>query len=245
MAAEDDDRRAGDGRPLGDDPFSLADLVVPDDARELEPDMRALYRERRMQARRDRLRRLPSPGRGGPRGLAVPVMAAVLVLAAAFASLTMLFQPRRGTAGRPGPLASGVRAVGEEGGLVPDVTLRLTDGSSLALRDQRPAVVAVVPVGCGCVDRLRDVGLTTLNRKVRLLLVGTGMPPPPAGLPERGPVRAAEPAGALARAYRVGTDPVVLLVRGDGVVNRVLARPPSATALDAELAVLVAAQSVP
>jgi hypothetical protein len=239
MGREDDDRRPGDGGPVDGDPFSLEHLVVPDDARALAADARALQRERRAQGRRRLLGRLFLTRRWRQYGVSGPIAVGVLVLVAAFASLMLLFQPRRTTT-RPVPLATGVRGVGQEGGLLPELSVRRADGQDVAVRDYRPAVVAVLPAACGCDDRLRTFGIAAIRHHLQFLLVGPAPPAAPAELAEGAVVRAAEPSGRLATAYRVQRDPVLLLVRGDGVVNRILTAEPSDAALDGELDVLVA-----
>jgi hypothetical protein len=244
MGRDDDDRRRdGDGGPVDDDPFSVDDIVVPDDARELAGDLRALHRERRAGARRARFGRLLVTRRWQRSGLSGAIVAAVLVLVTGFASLMLLFQPRR-PATRPLPLATGVRGTGQEGGLVPDVSLRRSDGVTVVVRDYRPAVLALVPRSCGCDSRLRVFGTAALRHHLAFVLVGSEVPGTPADLAEQSVIRASEPTGQLAQAYRLGKQPVLLLVRGDGVVNRVLSTEPSTSALDGELAVLVTSGSV-
>ncbi len=91
----DDEERGGDGRPVGGDPFSLGDLVVPNDARELDADLRALRRERRAEYRRVLLRRVFLGRRWQRYGVSGPIVIGVLLVVAGFASLMLLFQPRR------------------------------------------------------------------------------------------------------------------------------------------------------
>jgi hypothetical protein len=244
MGRDDDDRlRDGEGGPVDDGPFSLDDIVVPDDARALEADLRALQRERRAQTRQARLGRLLFTRRWQRYGLSGPIVVAVLVLVTSFASLMLLFQPRR-PAARPLPLATGVRGTGQEGGLVPDLTLHRSDGETATIRDYRPAVLAVVPRSCGCDSLLAVFGLAALRHQLAFVLVGSDLPGTPADLADRSVLRASEPTGQLARAYRVARQPAILLVRGDGVVNRMLSSEASPGALDGELAVLVATGSV-
>lgn len=244
MGRDDEDRRRdGEGGPVDDGPFSLDDIVVPDDARELDADLRALRREQRVETRQSRYRRALLTRRWQRYGFSGPLIVGVLVLVTGFASLMLLFQPRRPVA-RPLPLATAVRGAGQEGGLVPDVTLHRADGVTMQVRDYRPAVVAVLPKACNCEDRLHVFGVGAAQHHLAFVLVGTDLPPAPADLAEHAVIRAAEPTGQLARAYQVDTQPVLLLVRGDGVVNRLLPDEPSAAALDGELDVLVATGAV-
>jgi hypothetical protein len=240
MGRDDDDRRRdGEGGPVDDDPFSVDDLVVPDDARELHGDLRALRRERRASARRDRLSRLLLTRRWQRYGVSGPIVVMVLVLVAAFASLMVLFQPRR-PASRPVPLAVGVRGAGQEGGLLPDVALTRADGTTLGARELRPAVFAVVPSVCNCEGVLHRYGAAAQRHHLPFLHVGTTLPVLPPDLADRWVVRASDGTGTLVRSYHVTTAPVLLLVRADGVVNRVLLNEPTPGALNSELAVLVA-----
>ncbi len=243
MSRDDEDRRPdGDGRPVGGEPFSLDGIVIPDDLRELDADVRALHRERRAQARGAGLRRLFLTRRWREYGISGPIVIGVLLVVAGMASLMLMFPARRPTAG-PVPLATGVRAAGEEGGLMPDVTVRRADGDMQALRDYRPAVVALLPTACDCAAELRAMGVEAFRHHLAYVLIGRDLPTLPEELTDRSAVRAAEATGRLAAAYRVGHQPVLLLVRGDGVVNRVLTEEPTASALDTELAVLVATGS--
>jgi hypothetical protein len=243
MGRDDDDRlRDGEGGPVDDGPFSLADIVVPDDARELAADLRALQRERRAGTRQRWFGRLFS-ARRRRYGLSGPIVVGVLVLVTGFASLMLLFQPRR-MAARPVPLATGVRGTGQEGGLVPDLALHRSNGETVAIRDYRPAVLAVVPKSCGCDSLLQVFGIAALRHHLAFVLVGSDVPGLPAELVDHSVIRASEPTGQLVAAYRVARQPVLLLVRGDGVGNRLLTSTASPSALDGELAVLVATGSV-
>jgi hypothetical protein len=238
VSRDDEDRRPdGDGHPVGGEPFSLDDVVIPDDLRDLDAEVRALHRERRAQARNAGLRRLLLARRWGQYGVSGPIVIGVLLVVAGMASLMLMFPARR-TVPRPAPLATGVRLAGQEGGLLPGVAIQRADGDLLPLRDYRPAVVAVLPTPCDCERRLRTFGAAAFRHHLAFVLVGKELPALPAELGDRAVVRAVEPAGRLATTYRVGRQPVVLLVRGDGVVNRILTEEPNPSALEGELAVL-------
>jgi hypothetical protein len=237
---DDEDDRSGDSSRAWGDPSWIDGLVVPDDISELDGEVRAWQRERRARQRRERLRRL-----GSDRRIAMPAMIVALLLVAGVAGLLLVFQPRRSST-QPAPLAtSGLGAVGRVRGLLPEVNLRLPDDSSHPVRDYRPAVLALSPVGCGCDAALRDAGQAALRYQVPFLLIDRGIPPLPAALAQTGALRAAEPTGTLARTYgaeqsgrRLPGEPVLVLVRSDGEVTRVLHQPTSERALGAELAVL-------
>lgn len=214
MRRDDEDDRAGGSW--------IDHVVVPDDLSALDAEVRALRRERRAKARRERWRRLL-----GPRGVSGPLVIVVLLMVAGVASLTVLFQPRRPTT-PPAPLATS----GRNDGLLPDLPVTLPDGSSRPLRSFRPAVLALAPVGCGCDRSLAEIGTATVEHGVQFALVDRRVPPQPAGLAADGTVRLAEPTGALAGTYkaevggrRAAGGPVLVLVGPDGQVARVLAEP--------------------
>jgi hypothetical protein len=222
---DEDDRAGGESW--------IDHVVIPDDISALDAEVRALHRERRARARRDRLRRLVSP-----RGIAGPLVLVVLLMVAGVASLLMLFQPRR-PASAPAPLASPAGS-GRNGGLLPDIPVTQADGTAKPLRDFRPAVLALAPIGCGCDAKLRDVGYVVTGNKVQFLLVDRRLPGQPVGLPEAGTVRLAEPTGRLAADYgadgrRTAGWPVLVLVGADGQVARVLERPTTPLIFDREL----------
>jgi hypothetical protein len=234
---DDEGDLPGEGGLPGGDPSWLADLIVPDDLTELDAEVRALRRERRARARRERWRRLASPRR-----ISAPLVVVALLLVAGFAGLVVLFQPRRPSSS-PTPLSSPGVTDAPRGDLLPDVPVRLADGTAKSVRDYRPAVLALAPVGCGCDPALRDAGLAADRHDLTFLLVDRQLPPLPAGLPPPAAVRLAEPTGRLAAAYgaekagaRVAGGPVLVLVGRDGGVDRVLTRASSRGALDSDLA---------
>lgn len=234
---DDEDDRHGDGGRSGDSSW-IDHVVIPDDLSALDAEVRALQRERRARARRQRLRRLASP-----RGVTGPLVVVVLLMVAGFASLFVLFQPRRPST-QSAPLASPGAGAGR-GTPLPDLAVRQADGSSRRIRDFRPAVLALAPVGCGCDAALREIGSAAGRYDVSFLLVDRQLPPLPAGLAEPDTVRLAEPTGQLAGRYgaeeagrRKPGGPVLVLLGPDGQVVRVLPRPTTARALDSELAVL-------
>jgi hypothetical protein len=240
VSRDDEERRPdGDGRPVDGESFSADDIVIPDDLRELDAEVRALHRERRAQARGAGLRRLFLTRRWRQYGISGPIVIGILLVVAGMASLMLMFPTRRPVA-KPVPLATGVRESGQEGGLVPDVTIRRADGTVGPLRDHRPAVVVLLPPACDCDRQLRAYGVAAFRHHLAFVLVGRKLP---AELTDRAAVRAADPTGRLAQVYRVGRGPVLLLVRGDGVVNRMLLAEPAPSALNSELAVLVTSGS--
>lgn len=237
MRRDDEDDRSGDaGKAEGD--ASWADrIVIPDDISELDAEVRALRRERRAARRGQRLRGLTTPGRTSG-----PLLMVAVLLIAGVAGLLVLFQPRR-TAGNVTTI-NGSAASSDR--LLPDVLVRLVDGTSRRVRDYRPAVLALAPVGCRCDAALRDVGLAADEHGVSFLLVDRTLPPLPAGLTDPTAIRLVEPTGELAVRYgaevnerRVAGGPVLVLVGAGGQVVRVLPEA-SLKTLDLELSGLTA-----
>jgi hypothetical protein len=240
---DDDDGMPGEGRSPGD-PDWLERVVVPDDISALEADIRALQRERRAASRRRTVRRILPLHR-----ISAPIVIVVLIVASGITGLVVLFHPRRagvGATGSAAPLATPSAQVGQVRGLVPDVRLTLPDGSAKAVRDYRPAVLALVPTGCACDAAVRESSLAAARHQVVFVLVDPGPPPSGATRPDRGAVlRGTDSSGTLARTYGSATEaahdagtPVLVLVAADGRVSRVLRETADRRTLDGELAVL-------
>lgn len=243
MRRDDDDGMPGEGRSPGD-PDWLERVVVPDDISALEADIRALQRERRAAGRRRAVRRFFPVHR-----ISAPIVIVVLIVASGITGLVVLFQPRRpgvGTTGNAAPLATPSTQVGQVRGLVPDVRLTLADGSTKAVRDYRPAVLALVPTGCACDEAVRDSSLGAARHRIVFVLVDPAPPPPGTTRADRGMIlRGTDAGGTLARTYGATTaaahdagSPVLVLVAADGRVSRVLREAADRRTLDGELAVL-------
>lgn len=252
MTPDDDDRGPEpDGSPVGGEPFDWDDFVVPDDARELEADIRAYRRERRAQIRTRLTRRLLLWNRLGPAG---PIVVGTALLLVSFVLLMVLFPAPAREMARPDALATPTTPVGEQGGLVPDVRIRRGHGDTdEPLRAFRPAVIMLLPAGCVCADATARVVAAAQRHRVLTVLVG---PEPPQRTSAPDSAQVAQPAeviqgsdasGSLAARYELDdpTDrPVLLVVRSDGVINRVLTDVPSENALDGEF-VLISNQRPP
>lgn len=238
-----------------DDDARFADLPrvrvrVPDDARDLAPDVRAYHRELRRRADEGdaaptRPPEATEPVRPGR--MIVGVLALLLIVA----GLAMMVSPRRDLVART-PLAPTSLAnsePGAPGGFLPDV-LVLVDRAERALRDVRPAVVALVPPDCPCEHDLATLFGEAGQYALRVFLT-PGVPPalarPGTGGPltelERiaksfGPNRVSvlqDPGGALLAAYEP-TELTLLLVAADGLVAEVRHGPSVLTGLELGLA---------
>ena len=227
---DDDEERSGEAGGM-----SWVDkVVIPDDISELDAEVRALRRERRVQRRRSRLRRLTGSGR-----TTAPLLMVAVLLIAGVAGLLVLFQPRR-TAGT-------VTTIGAPPAdrLLPDVPVTLVDGTRRALREFRPGVFALTPSGCRCDAALLTAGAVAHRHNVTFFLVDRTLPALPAGLTEATTTRLVEPTGRVAERFgaekngrRVAGGPVLVLVTAAGQIQQVL---PQATprTLERELAEMV------
>jgi hypothetical protein len=152
--------------PQGDD-YGLPriDIVVPDDARELDRDVVAYRREQRLRRRRARWRRLLRPF--NRYGLAAPVIAAAVLIAVISGTLLTVLGPNSVPRPSAGPAAPRPSArAGQIGGPLPDARITV-DGRPAALSDQRPAVIVLVPPDCGC-----DVVVSSLARQASARRIG-------------------------------------------------------------------------
>jgi hypothetical protein len=209
-------------------------IVIPDDISELDAEVRALRRERRVRRRRQRLRRLTGSGRTG-----APLLLVALLLIAGVGGLLVMFQPRR-TAG-----VSTFGAAQATDRRLPDTVVTLVDGTNRRIREFKPAVFALAPIGCGCDAELLRAGTASHRHNLAFYLVDRKLPPLPRGLSDASAVRLAEPTGTVAQRYdaekngkRVTGGPVLVLVGPGGDVVRVLPQASPRT-LESELSQLV------
>jgi hypothetical protein len=155
-------------------------IVIPDDARELDRDVLAYRRELRAQRRRQRLLRMLRPfnrsGLGGPTAI-VPLIALCLALALVGGALlsvvtmnpadapTVTSTPTSGPSGQPsGP--SGLTTL-------PTGNVRIA-GNTEPVRSLVSSVLALVPAGCDCGQQLGRLAGQTVAADVPLYFVGTG-----------------------------------------------------------------------
>lgn len=172
--------------PSGSEDFSHA-LQIPDDARELDRDVEAWRREERWARRRERLRRLaflsvPVPrrwrerhGRREKRGVAVPVIALIIVAVGLFSATATLVTTRAAPPTRspvPLKLAAPTAQPGATGGLLPDATLTSDTGATSA-RDLRPGVVGIVTPGCDCGAPVEALARRAETNALPLYLIGS------------------------------------------------------------------------
>jgi hypothetical protein len=171
-----------------------------------------------VQRRRQRLRRLTGSGRTG-----APLLLVALLLIAGVAGLLVMFQPRRTTGV---PTLGAAQATDRR---LPDTVVTLVDGTTRRVREFRPAVFALAPIGCGCDAQLVRAGTASHRHNLAFYLVDRTRPALPRGLTDSSAVRLVEPTGTIAERYnaekdgtRVPGGPVLVLVAPGGDVVRVL-----------------------
>jgi hypothetical protein len=145
-----------------------AEVRAPDDISELARDIQTYHRELRASRRRAWFDRVAS--HPATRKLALTM--AVLALAAIVASLLTVMRPHSGTKGSSArPLSQTSIPVGRQGGLVPSVTLRATDATTVNSRSLRPAVLALLPGHCGCTPLLTHLARDASSHAARLYAI--------------------------------------------------------------------------
>ncbi len=240
MASDDDSAGRGNS-PVDGWPPDFDHLVIPDDASELDAEARALARERRAAARSTKLRAVLQIRRWHQYALSWPIAVAMVALSGTVISLLVVLRPAGHDAPRARPLATaGLRPSGEEGGLVPDVQISQDGTSPSRARAFRPAILVLTPTGYDGSGVLRTVLRVAQKHHVYAVAIGPEVPALPADLIRSPLIRAADTSHRLLPTYHVGTKPVLLLVRDDGIVNRILPDAPPDTVLDPEVVVLTA-----
>ncbi|MCP2337178.1 hypothetical protein [Actinomadura rupiterrae] len=162
-------------RPDGDsdhDDYGLprVDVVVPDDARDLERDVIAYRRELRQLRRRVRAQRLIGPF--ARFGVAIPIITGALLIAL----ISGVLMTALGTRPEPGPTRAALAphptgSPGQKGGYLPDVTVVEPPSTSpKPLRDQRPGVIAIASPRCGCSAVVADLAKRTQELRFKMYL---------------------------------------------------------------------------
>jgi hypothetical protein len=178
------------GDPERDD-YGLppVDVVVPDDARELDRDVQAYQRELRALRRRQRAIRLRGPLTRD--GMVLPLLAGCLILALITSTLLIMFaadqtgmpglstrlsRPPAAVTQKTAPVRR-VPAVGQVGGPLPAAIIVIGGRSEdvRAITAAKPSVLALIPLSCPCVPTLRQLRAQAARAHVTLYLVATGV----------------------------------------------------------------------
>jgi len=143
-----------------------ADALAPDDIRELARDIQAYRREQRAERRRERFHWLYLRPGAAPMSLAV----AALALAAIIATVLTVMAP---ASGRPSPLplAHSAAAAGTRGSVLTNVSLADITGTKTPVELLRPAVMAVIPLNCGCQPLLSALAAHAAVARLKLVVV--------------------------------------------------------------------------
>ena len=157
-------------------------IMIPDDARELDRDVLAYRREMRALRRRQRRRRLLrpfyGPGLGGPTAI-VPLIALCLAIAlvgGALLSVLTISPAEQDTALTP---SASPRASNSPASLLttlPAGSVRLDGKTSEPVRSLVSSAIALVPADCGCGQSLTRLTDQAYAAGARVYFVGAGVP---------------------------------------------------------------------
>jgi hypothetical protein len=185
------------GEPERDDTgLPPVDIEIPDDARELDRDVQAYYREQRAERRRLRHHRLH--GRFTRDGIVLPLLACCLVLALITGTLLTVFtatsgqnltglpghgtstsRPSTGISTPPGSASSAPAlapspVVTQTGQPLPPGTLTLAaSGAPVPLQSLGTTLLVLVPPACGCSAAVSWLAGIGASQGVLTYLVGT------------------------------------------------------------------------
>ncbi|HWB67373.1 MAG TPA: hypothetical protein VG708_11165 [Mycobacteriales bacterium] len=204
------------------DDDSWTDVVIPDDIRELAPDIAAYHRELRAARRNEWIGRQLS--RRGALTSCI-LLGALIVAALAAGAMTALTPTTAPSQLAAAPIAAPAVADGHVGGLLPSVLLRTTDQQPVAARALRPKAIALVPLHCDCTNLLDLVGAQATKSRLSLAVVApAATDAEAAALP--GQLHSVEPdvffdpAAAVADSVR-STGVTVVLVKPDGTISSI------------------------
>jgi hypothetical protein len=157
-------------------------VVIPDDARELDRDVLAYRRELRALRRRQRRRRLLGPlgGPGGGPAAIVPLIALFLAIAlvgGALLSVLTISPAEQDSALTPSTSASASASPSATSlTTLPAGTVQLDGKTSESRRSLASSAVALVPSDCGCGQALARLTGQARAAGARLYFVGVGVP---------------------------------------------------------------------
>jgi hypothetical protein len=178
-------------------------IVIPDDARDLDRDVLAYRRELRARRRRERIMRLFGPLRPhGPGGHAaiLPLIAtcvALSMLAGAMLSVVTITPASAPTVSRP---QSAAAQAGKQQGpaMLPSGTVRV-DGRAVAARSLVSSALALIPADCDCGPALRRLADQASGAHVGLYFVASG-----AAMPQLASLTAQYGGGRATAVYDTG-----------------------------------------
>jgi hypothetical protein len=203
-------------------------VVIPDDARELDRDVLAYHREQRAKRRRQRLTRLFQPFRvsqfGGHAAI-IPLIAACLAISLVGGALLSVLTMSPASAPTLSAPQTSSHPSATPGGLseLPAGAVQLVDGRTVPLRSLVTSAIAIVPVNCGCGTELARLAGQAVSADVRLYFAGDGqaiqqLPALVAHYGDGVAIAAADYDGVLSTAYHP-TGLTVLLIFKDATVE--------------------------
>lgn len=216
----DDDDRSRDASSAAEP--SWADVVIPDDIRELAHDVADYHRDQRRAARAARLGRFTA----SPAALPFTIVGAAVVIAGVILTLLTVLAPSTETAPPvASPLAAPSAPVGEVGGLLPEATLQQVDAGPTDSSVIRPAAIALVPPHCGCAPLITAIAAHAFGVNLGLDVVVPGFSDAdadalPATISHYTVTTYDDSNATLAGALRP-RGVTVVLVRPDGVISAV------------------------
>jgi hypothetical protein len=153
-------------------------IVVPDDARELERDVLAYRREMRAQRRRQRMLRFLRPLRSQPFGghaAVIPLIAICLAVSLVGGALLSVATMSPASA----PTLSGPQTASQTAVPVSQLTeLPAGDvqlaGKTVAVRSLVTSAIALVPASCGCGPALQRLSAQAVAARVRVYFAAAG-----------------------------------------------------------------------
>lgn len=202
-------------------------VVIPDDARELDRDVLAYHREQRARRRRQRLMRLTRPFRMpefGGRTAIIPLIAACLAISLVGGALLSVATMSPASAPTLNAPQSSAQPAVPPGSLteLPAGNVQLA-GRTVSVRSLVTSTIALVPENCGCGAALGRLAGQAVGAHVNLYFAGSGrvIPQLPALVARYGDgaaVAAADSNSVLSVAYRP-TGLTVLLVFRDATAK--------------------------
>jgi hypothetical protein len=233
----------GGGPERDDYGLPRVDVEIPDDARELDADVQAYRRELRARRRQQRANRLRGPLKR--EGVALPLLAACLMLALITSTLLVLFAAdETGMPQLTRPGATGHPSADQIGQPLPAAQI-IVGGKSESVRTitaHQPSLLALVPRDCGCASALEQLVTQARGAHVAMYLVGTSTDMSQvrqlaAEAGQSASVVAEDAAGVLANGYRESGLTALLVQAGGSVVfvGRELSQPKQMTPLESEL----------
>jgi hypothetical protein len=155
-------------------------IVIPDDARELDRDVLAYRREMRALRRRQRRRRLLRPfnGPGGGPAAIVPLIALCLAIALVGGALlsVLTIGPTEQDATLTPSATPHATGAATPLSTLPAGTLRLDGTTSEPVRSLVSSAIVLVPDDCGCGPSLTRLAGQAYAAGARVYFVGSGVP---------------------------------------------------------------------